>query len=77
MSKIVSVSEFVELLGGNDDAAKLFKISAPAICNWKKSGRFPAWALPTVAELASRHHVTFPAKAVKVKRPTGARMAAE
>ena len=75
MSKIVSVKEFVDLIGGNDAAASLFKVTAPAICNWKKSRRFPAWVLPDVARVAALHRVSFPAKAVKVKRPTGARVA--
>lgn len=72
-----SVSEFVQILGGNDEAASIFKVTAPAICNWKKWNRFPAWALPTVHDLARKHKIEIAPRAVQVKRPTGARPLAE
>ena len=72
-----SVSEFVQILGGNDEAASIFKVTAPAICNWKKENRFPAWALPTVHDLARKLKIEISPRAVQVKRPTGARPLAE
>ena len=73
MSKNLTVREFVELLGGNDRASKLFGVTIPAVCNWKTGNRFPAWALPRATGLASEHGVTFSARSVKTKRPPGAR----
>ena len=72
-----SVSEFVQILGGNDEAAAIFKVTAPAICNWKKWNRFPAWALPTVNALAQKHKIEIAPRAVQIRRPTGARPLAE
>ena len=72
-----SVSEFVEILGGNDEAAAIFRVTAPAICNWKKVNRFPAWSLPQVYDLARKHKIEIAPRAVQIKRPTGARPLAE
>lgn len=72
-----SVSDFVQILGGNDEAAAIFKVTAPAICNWKKWNRFPAWALPQVHELARKHKIEIAPRTVQIKRPTGARPLAE
>ncbi len=67
-----TVREFVEILGGNDKAARRFGVTAPAICNWKRDNRFPAWVLPKVAEVAAEFRVVLPARALKTKRPAGA-----
>lgn len=72
-----NVSEFVQILGGNEEAASLFKVTAPAICNWKKVNRFPAWVLPQVYELAKKYRVEIAPRATQIKRPTGARPLAE
>lgn len=69
---ITTVREFIEILGGNDKAARRFGVTVPAICNWKRDNRFPAWALPKVAQIAAEFRVTLPARLLKTKRPTGA-----
>lgn len=76
MSKrTVTVAEFVDLLGGNAKAAKLFGVTEPAVCNWKKAGRFPAWALLPAIKASEERGVTFPPRALKPPRPTGVRAA--
>lgn len=72
-----SVSEFVKILGGNDEAASIFKVTAPAICNWKKENRFPAWAFTQARELAQKHDIEIVQRAFQLRRPTGARPLAE
>jgi hypothetical protein len=76
MTKTVNVREFVELLGGNDSASKLFGVTVPAICNWKKDNRLPGWAIMQASRYAEDNGVALGSRCVKIKRPTGARMAA-
>jgi hypothetical protein len=38
----MTVSDFIAALGGNIPAAKLFRVTRPAVCNWKAANRLPA-----------------------------------
>ena len=37
----MTVSDFIEALGGNAAAAALFGVTKPAVCNWKAWNRVP------------------------------------
>ena len=67
---IRTVEDFVKQIGGNSSAATAFDVSAPAICNWKADGRFPAWAFMRVREIAEVNKLTVDPKLFVVSRPT-------
>jgi hypothetical protein len=64
----MTVSDFIAELGGNLAAAKLFKVTRPAVCNWKAANKLPA-------RLHLRAHLIAGEKRIRFdpQRPTRAR----
>lgn len=66
---IKNVDELVKALGGLKPAADAFKVGKPSICNWKKGGRLPAWAMVRATELAGANRLVLDPKVLQAKKP--------
>lgn len=55
---IDTVDQFIEALGGTGKAADAFGVTSPAISNWKRTDRFPAWVHGRVLSLAQENGLT-------------------
>lgn len=66
----MTVSDFIAALGGNLEAAKLFKVTRPAVCNWKASNKLPARLHLLAHLIADERRIRF-----DPERPTRSRRA--
>ena len=70
---IDTVDQLVEHLGGTTKAAEFFDVTAPAVSNWKSSGRLPAWVMPRVIAWASDNQATLSDSLIETLKPPGGR----
>jgi hypothetical protein len=68
---ISTVEQLVDHLGGTSKAAEFFAVSAPAVSNWKNSGRLPAWVLPRLMTWAAEGSVVLSEDLTETLRPPG------
>ena len=71
--KIKTVDQLIDRLGGTSKAAEYFSVTAPAVSNWKSSGRLPAWVLPRVISWAANEGETLSVTLTETLRPPGGR----
>jgi hypothetical protein len=74
---ISTVEQLITQLGGTSRAAKFFDVSAPAVSNWKSSGRLPAWVLPRVISWAQENKTDLDDCLMETLKPSGVRGKAE
>lgn len=70
---ISTVDQLIDRLGGTSKAAEFFAVTAPAVSNWKSSGRLPAWVLPRVIAWAAEVETTLSDDLTETLRPPGGR----
>jgi DNA-binding transcriptional regulator YdaS (Cro superfamily) len=70
---ITTVDQLVERLGGTSKAAEFFAVSAPAVSNWKNSGRLPAWVMPRVIAWAAEEGDVLSDDLTETIRPPGSK----
>lgn len=68
---ISTVEQLITQLGGTSRAAKFFDVSAPAVSNWKSSGRLPAWVMPRVIAWAAEEDTALSVDLTETLRPVG------
>jgi hypothetical protein len=56
---MMNVTQFVENLGGNRTAAKLFSVGETAVCNWKRENRVPAKLHLRIVRLCAERGIAF------------------
>jgi hypothetical protein len=67
--RTMNVSEFIDALGGTCAAARIFRVTPPAVSNWKKANALPARLhLRAIREAASRGIAFDPEAPNKAKR---------
>jgi DNA-binding transcriptional regulator YdaS (Cro superfamily) len=71
--KIKTVEQLIDRLGGTSRAAEFFAVTAPAVSNWKNSGRLPAWVMPRVIAWATEEGDVLSASLTQTLRPPGGR----
>jgi len=71
--KIKTVEQLIDRLGGTSRAAEFFAVTAPAVSNWKSSGRLPAWVMPRVIAWAAQEGDTLSVTLTETLRPPGGR----
>lgn len=52
---IDTVDQLIDHMGGTAKAADVFAVTAPAVSNWRKWNRLPAWVIPRVIAIAADH----------------------
>lgn len=50
---IDTVDQLIDHMGGTAKAADVFAVTAPAVSNWRKWNRLPAWVIPRVIAIAA------------------------
>ena len=70
---ISTVEQLIDHLGGTSKAAEFFAVTAPAVSNWKSSGRLPAWVLPRLMTWAAEGRVALSEELTETLRPPGGR----
>jgi hypothetical protein len=50
---INTVDQLIDHMGGTAKAADVFAVTAPAVSNWRKWNRLPAWVIPRVITIAA------------------------
>lgn len=55
----MTVSEFIQAIGGNKAAAIAFGVTCPAVCNWKAANRLPDRLHLRALRLASSRGIAF------------------
>lgn len=68
---ISTVDQLIDRLGGTSKAAEFFAVTAPAVSNWKSSGRLPAWVMPRVIAWAAEVETTLSEDLTETLRPPG------
>lgn len=74
---ISTVDQLIDQLGGTSRAAEFFDVTAPAVSNWKSSGRLPAWVLPRVISWAQENKTVLDECLMETLRPSGVRRRSE
>lgn len=70
---IQTVREFMTVLGFDNGAASaFFKVSEPAICNWKADDRFPSWVHAKVLAVAQEKKLTVSPELLEARPPGNA-----
>lgn len=70
MLPVMNICEFVDALGGNADAAAVFGVTAPAVCNWKAANRLPERLHLKALRIAAKRGIAFDPEVVADKTVT-------
>lgn len=66
---INTVDQLIEHIGGTSRAAQFFNVSSPAVSNWKKWNRLPAWVMPRVIALAADQNFALSEELLETSKP--------
>lgn len=55
----MTVSEFIDALGGTGATAKIFEVGPSAVSNWRAAGRLPPRLHLRAAKLAAKRRIKF------------------
>jgi hypothetical protein len=69
MTKITTVDDLIERIGGTSKAAVFFEVNPSAVSNWRKSNRLPAWVIPRVISLASENKFAVSDSLLETSKP--------
>lgn len=56
---MMTVTQFIEQLGGNRAAAKIFAVGETAVCNWKRENRVPAKLHLRIVRMCKERQMAF------------------
>jgi hypothetical protein len=74
---ITTVDQLIEHMGGTAKAADVFAVTAPAVSNWRKWNRLPAWVVPRVIAIAAEQQLTVADALLATSKPGKRTEAAE
>ena len=73
---ITTVEQFIAEIGGTTVAADVFATGMTVVSNWKKRGRFPAWAAVRARDIARTNKMRVDPRLFEIHRPTSPKVAA-